>query len=100
MLIIAKPDTSITDILPLRWYAMYTSADLLELRNGYLGLKFPVAVMALVMASAAVCSMYPSMGRLAAGMGAFLGGSLWGSFRLQYFSGNRMNFSSLSSDSK
>ena len=64
------------------------SADRVGERKGYLGLKFPAAVMALVMAAAAVCSMNPSIGRPETGIGSFLGGNLCGSFRFQYVSGN------------
>lgn len=62
-------------------------AERLELRKGYLGLKLPQAVRALTRAVAHDCSMQPSMGRPVVGRGSLAGGSLWGSFKSQYFSG-------------
>ena len=55
--------------------------------NGYLGLTLPTAVRDLVIAVDTVCSRYPSMGSVVTVRGSFLGGSLWGSVRFQYFSG-------------
>ena len=45
-------------------------------KNGYLGLKFPTAVNALMTPWAAVCSMNPSIGSPVTDIGSFLGGSL------------------------
>ena len=81
--------------VPFRWYATKISADLLGLRKGYFGLKFPTAVHALIICVATVCSMKPSMGRAVMGSGCFFGGNLWGNVRFQYFSGNLKKQTSL-----
>ena len=51
-------------------------ADLVEETKGYLGLTLPAAVRAFTMATAQVCSIKPSMGRLANGSSSGRGGSL------------------------
>jgi len=63
------------------------SADFDALRNGYFGLIVPTAVIALVMATATVCSRYPSIGSELTTIGSRFGGSLLGNFKFEYCCG-------------
>jgi len=62
-------------------------ADFDALRNGYLGLTVPTAVIALVIATATVCSRYPSIGSELTTTGSRFGGNLLGNFKFEYWCG-------------
>ena len=67
---------------------MYSNADCFADINGNFGFKHPTAVAAFLIANSRVCSMYPSMGRPETGSGSRFGGSLFGNFKFEYFSGS------------